>query len=78
MNCMSYFLCWFLCRNYATDLKKPYDLAYDPFTHRVSVLNNKEHLDSFAEQVKSEVELLHRAIDMMGGDNCRKRTTDSE
>ena len=72
------FVYLFICRAYASNLKKPYELTYDPFTHSVTILNDKENVESFAEKVKTEVELLQRAIEKMDGDNYRKRTTDSE
>ena len=65
-------------RAYASNMKKPFELTYDPFTRSVLVLNSKENVDKFADKVKTDIELLHKAIERMDIDNSHKKPSCSD
>ena len=49
-------------REYASTLKRPFSLIYNPYTQRIEVLDKKEKLARFANKIKSDVQILSDAI----------------
>ncbi|KAK6170757.1 hypothetical protein SNE40_019070 [Patella caerulea] len=50
-------------RNYAANIRRPYEVRYDPYTQTVQTLNNKDMLHSVTRDLRGELEYLERAID---------------
>ncbi|XP_071113625.1 tyrosine 3-monooxygenase-like [Haliotis cracherodii] len=50
-------------RNFASQIKRPYEVQYDPYTQSVQLLNTKGVLHSVARNLKGQLENLQHAID---------------
>ena len=51
-----------LHRRYAANIRRPYDVMYDPFTQSIQVLDNKDSLVSVSQQIKSDITALGKAL----------------
>jgi len=50
------------CRRYATTMKRPYEVRYDPLTQSVNLLTSKEALTSISDNVRYQLSTLHGAL----------------
>jgi len=49
-------------REYASTLKRPFDICYNPYTETIDVLNNSQKLAKFSQNIKSDISLLVSAL----------------
>lgn len=52
-------------RVYAKSLKRPYEVAYDPYTQSLRILDNTKVIHDLSSQLKLDMDVLDHAIDRL-------------
>ncbi len=50
------------CRHFASTIKRPFEVRYDPYTQSVQVIDNKDTLLNLTDVIKGDVQHLRNVV----------------